>query len=79
MCVYIYRGRCLDELSMLPQSASMATPEGATSTSGIDGGIRDTSNEMQFVSSSKPVWKTAYQKCVYLSTFDAWKLFWDPK
>lgn len=77
LCPHIYRGRCLDELSMLPQSASFDMPAGTVTP--VDGGIHDATNERQFVSSSKPVWKTGYQKYVYFSTFDAWKLFWDPK
>lgn len=66
---FIQRGRCLDELSRLGEQ---------------EGAYKDAPwTEDSFISTSKSVWVTAYQKYVFMSAWpwssDLWTLFNDPK
>ena len=61
---FIQRGRCLDELSRLGEDPRLKSTEW---------------DENHFISSAKSVWVTAYQKCVFLSSWDIATLYSDPK
>jgi hypothetical protein len=69
--IFIYRGLCLDELSKLPASNSLVHPNNFVNYIDADNN--------RFISSSKSIWKSGYQKVVPLGILDWYKLYSDPK
>lgn len=84
---FVARGQCLDELSKLSSSSTnldIGLPLEHTVGS-EDGGATahetstSTAELPPMVSSSRSVWRTGYQKCVYIELRDFFTLYWDPK
>lgn len=79
-----YRGQCLDELSKLSSSSTnlaIGLPladKSEIKETGIEE-VLSTAELPPIVTSSRSVWKSAYQKSVYIDASDFFKLYADPK